>query len=1070
MNSETYFLNILYNRGNVIYNINKYLITNSGNGFLKLSKLCFNNDLLKKAINYQDFYSNDFENAICSLIDLDKLGINKTTLLFSSLINCQSDTINRFIKLRNQYESELLFKQYEKALATLICVYEQFGLSLWLIDAYSIVLNLSKIAETKDELSHIRKNQFFKLFAIKNSLNIKHNYYIKQISEILNSSRLDQEYLNYLEYLFFVAIPDTKVKWHNILSYSTCFSFVDMYLCLIDYLHMAFCANNNDPLVKKCVEAINCIHEVRLDCIKKVFYNLQKNDEECEKILIEFKSNNYNSVINYVYDQKYSLFNSISMYLVVALSSLFSDTSMCQEETSLFDLIIDLMYRILKREDSVVDDILKLASISRALRFFTIHKGLCVFLDIMANFGFKYSLNEMYSTITDYIVKQYEDTTDNTYLVPYLCKRKKINEDISNNFLELYKKTDVFNNLEQSRTYFREGYTILEYNRLISLGQTKEAISLFLNAFIKNKILVFLVDVSSIEAVIKNKVESGVELTIDEVCYIFVDLNMEEYRDDCFLELFDSINTPLPIEVIKHANTTEEIKAFFLFEVCTTNRLSSLYFMFLSGEEAEDYRLKICNELLKNNCFKETKLALDEIERIAKRRMLSKKIRKIDESKLLINADSLKEECRDSIIEKIDIYNNSSPFTFKIQTTKSNEFEILQIIDNHRRILESIYGIYCKEFCFGNAGLDISLSTRVRHGTLTNQIIKVFSDHELLVDGNKLNNCLQNLMDNSEHKDELLRCIKLFNEKVNCILEYFVKNTLKVYIDTPIEGAVFDYSYNDSEYKSIFGNIPSHSKIFLDEVASLMNYYIVDKTNKYLSVIRNKSLTELENDLLCELDCFSKTINDHFHNHDITQSLEGKIITCKTDIQNKLKSISNWFVLTEYNQWEAFGFSEIIQTCKEIDKNMFSGYDSVSINIHDDVNIKIEGKYFREFVDIILIIFNNAIEHSGYKDDLSLLVIDCRFFEDSGYYYFSFTNSLSDKINVNELQKTIDRINDDFYQQKYLQLNVRQEGGMGIYKIMHIIFSVLKIGKDFFISQCDNTFRIELKLKKEISE
>lgn len=130
MNSETYFLNILYNRGNVIYNINKYLITNSGNGFLKLSKLCFNNDLLKKAINYQDFYSNDFENAICSLIDLDKLGMNKTTLLFSSLINCQSDTINRFIKLRNQYESELLFKQYEKALATLICVYEQFGL-LW---------------------------------------------------------------------------------------------------------------------------------------------------------------------------------------------------------------------------------------------------------------------------------------------------------------------------------------------------------------------------------------------------------------------------------------------------------------------------------------------------------------------------------------------------------------------------------------------------------------------------------------------------------------------------------------------------------------------------------------------------------------------------------------------------------------------------------------------------------------------------------------------------------------------------------------------------------------------------
>lgn len=1069
MNSETFFINILYNRGNVVNNINKYLLTNSGNGFLKLCKFCFKNDHLKSVINYPAFYSNDFENAICDLIDLDKLGINKVALFISSLVNCQSDAINRFITLRDQFESELLFKQYEKALTTLICVYEQFGLSLWLIDAYSIVLNLFKSVEAKDELSHIRNSQFFKLFAIKNSLNIKHNYYIKQISETLNSSKLEQSYLNYLEYIFFVSIPNTKEKWHNILLYSTCFSFIDMYLCLVDYLQMAFCDNIKDPFVKKCVDSINCIHEARIDCICKEVYNFQKTDEECEKILFEFKSKKYNSVISHIYGQRNRLYNSVSMYLVVALSCLFSDTSICQTENSLFDVIIDLMYRVLKREDTIVDDILKLASISRALRIFTIHKGLCVFLDIVANFGFKYKLNEMYSTITDYSVKQYEETTDNIYLVPYLCKRKSINKDISDRFLELYKKTDVFNNLEQSKTYFREGYTILEYNSLISLGQTKEAISLFLNAYINNKILVFLVDVSSIETVIRNKIESGVELTIDELCYIFVDLYMEEYRDDCFLELFDSINAPLPIEVIKNASTTEEIKDFFLFEVCTTNRLSSLYFMFLSGEEAEDYRLKICNELLKNKCFKETKLALDEIERITKKRMLSKRIRKIDESKLLINADSLKEECRDSIIEKIDIYNNSSPLTYTLRTTKSNKFEIL-IIDNHRRILESIYSVYCKEFCFGNAGLDISLSTRVRHGTLTNQIIKVFSDHELLVDGNKLNDCLQKLMDNSEHKDELLKCIRRFNERVNNILEYFVKNTLKVFIDTPIEGAVFDYSYNDSEYENIFGNILSHTKIFLDEVASLMNYYIVDKTNKYLSIIRNKSLTELENSLLCELDNFSKTINDHFHRHDITRSLEGKIITCKTAIQNKLKSISNWFVLTEYNQWEAFGFSEIIQTCKEIDKNMFSGYDSVCINVRDDVNIKIEGKYFSEFVDIILIIFNNAIEHSGYRDDLSQLVIDCRFFEDSGYYCFSIANSLNKTINVNDLQKTIDRINDDFYHQKYLQLNVRQEGGMGIYKIMHIVFSILEIGEDFYISQCDNKFILKLKFKKEISE
>lgn len=456
---------------------------------------------------------------------------------------------------------------------------------------------------------------------------------------------------------------------------------------------------------------------------------------------------------------------------------------------------------------------------------------------------------------------------------------------------------------------------------------------------------------------------------------------------------------------------------------------------------------------------------MDEIERITKRRMLSKRIRRIDESKLIINADELKEECHDCIMEKIDLYNNSPSVTLKIL----NKYEI-QIIDNRQIILESIYTIYCKEFCFGNAGLDISLSTRVRHGTLSNQILKIFSDHELLVDGNKLNDTLQSLANVSNNKEELLRLIKEFNEKVNRILDYFVKNILKVYIDTPIDGAVFDYRYKSEEYSKIFGNIPLLSRISFDEVTSLVNYYIVEKTNRYLNLIRREKLITLEKELLDELDEFSKSISDHFLKQNATKTLESKIVTCKTEIQNKLQSISDWFVLTEYNQWDPFDFNDIIQTCIEINKNMFSGYDNVRIDICDNVKNRIKGKFFREFIDVILIIFNNAIEHSGYKDDLAKLNIDCNYSEDSDGYYLSFANSLSEDVNTNELQQVVDRINHDFYDQKYLQLNVRQEGGMGLYKIMHIVFSVLKIGKDFLITLRDNTFRIELKLKKEISE
>lgn len=1066
MNAETIYLNILYNRGNIITNVNKYLKMNSGDGYLKLSRQFFNNDRLLKVINYSSFYSNDFENIICNYIDLDKLGLNKIALFYSSLVSCQADIINSFIRIRDQFESQLLLQQYEKAFESLCEVYKRYGLSLWLIDAYSIVLNLKKSTESNDELSHLRDNSMFKLLAVKNNLKMKHNYYVKQTKEILSSSDIDKAYFHFLKYLLFVSVPNTKEEWKNILLYSTCFSFIDMYLCLIDYLQRVYGTGNVDSIIEICERTLDCIDDLRLGQIKSIQNNPHREKLDFATVIVNnFNSNNYDQVIKDFYLHKNNCANSISAYVLTAISYLFIENTPCQEEFSLINSIIESMYHVLIRDESTIDDVLMLATISRVFRIITIHKGLCCFLDIMANTGFNYSLNEMYSTQLDFVIKKNEDITDNVLIIPYLIKRKTISNNLSDKYLCFYKSKSHLDYLEGTRNYFQEGFINIEFNRLLSINQIDNAISLFVNSYINNKLLVYLLDISKIESSIKDKIMNRIALSINDICYLFIDSYMIEYRDDSFLELFDSINSPFPIELINNAKTTNNIKNFFLFEICTIERLSSLYFMFLSGEKAEDYRLKICNKLIDDNTFLDKKSAMDEIERITKRRMLSKRIRKIDESKLIINADELKEECHDYIMEKIDLYNNSPAVTLKIL----NKYEI-QIIDNRQIILESIYNTYCKEFCFGNAGLDISLSTRVRHGTLSNQLLKIFSDHDLLVDGNKLNDSLQNLANVSNNKEELLSLIKLFNEKVNRILDYFVKNILKVYIDTPIAGAVFDYRYKSEEYSKIFGNIPLLSRISFDEVTSLVNYYIVEKTNRYLNVIRKEKLTALEKKLLDELDGFSKAISDHFLKQDVTKTLESKIVTCKTEIQNKLQSISDWFVLTEYNQWDPFDFNDIIQTCIEINKNMFSGYDNVRIDVCDNVNNKIKGKYFREFIDVILIIFNNAIEHSGYKDDLAKLNIECNYSEDSDGYYLSFENILSEDVDINELQKVVDRINRDFYDQKYLQLNVRQEGGMGLYKIMHIVFSVLKIGKDFLITLGDNTFRIELKLKKEISE
>lgn len=1073
MNSESFYLNMLYDRGNPLNNLNQYLKTNDGNGYLKSIKLSFNKPYFKKLIKDYPFYPNNFKGTICSFLDLEKLSLNKIALFFSVLINLEKERINDFISLKKEFEYNVLVKNYDNACNIIVQVYKKFGLSLWLVDCVSIIYTLNHdVISSVKELEEIKENDFFLLLSLKNSVNIKHNYYLKQMEILFKGSNIKRSFYNYLRYILFVSVPKEEKEWKDILISSTNYSLIDMYLCLIDYLQGVYCNKYqiNSTLVL-CQDYLKCINDSKINIAFNFNNNSIKNDLY-DKTVLElidcFESSKYPKVINYFFSNDFKSYDSICIYVLTAISYLFSNDVPENKSTVVYNIILELIYVILKRDEKdAVNAIFRLATIARILKNFDIHKGICVFLALVANYDLGYSIQEMFSTFADIQVHKYEEKAKNYYLVPYISKRIKLDEKIINDYIKLYDDGKLLNYTDKAKYYCKEGYISLVFDKLIQEDSIEEATTLLVNSYMENKLLVYIIDVSLIIKNIEKKYKHKIPLTLEELCYVFIDLNMENLRDDCFLDLFDQFNGEFPIEIVKQINADDRVKDYFLYEICNTNRLSTIYLLFLSGEEAEDYRIEILNYLLKNDYY-DKKIVMDEIEDVTKRRTLSRKIRKIDESKLIINADLLRKACNDDIAEKVELFNNTTPFTLKIEVDSSgmNRFKL---VNNRSIILESLYNIYCKEFCFGNAGLDISLSTRVRHGTLTNQLLKVFSDNELIFDGHGKNDFFDYFFKSNRLDKKAAIVFVDFNLKINKILDYFVKNTLKVYIDTPIEGAIFDYRYNRNDYNKIFGDIILSNRISSDEIIMLINHYIIEQTNEYLFKIRNEKIQFLEDDLLKELDDLSDNIKEYYIDKKIEKDLERKIITCKTEIQNELKRITNWFVLSDYNEWEAFTFEELIQTCIEIDKNLFSGFEKVKIKIEQNIKTQIKGMYFREFVDIVLIIFNNAIVHSGYKDNLSILTVKCHFTEDSNNYYFSFSNNLNDSIDVNNLDTIIKRINNDYDNKKFLQLNIRQEGGMGLYKIMHIISSVIQQDNSFYINRDDHIFRIELQFSKEIS-
>lgn len=1064
MKAETFYLNILYDRGDICYNLNEYLKADDGRDYLKCLKLCFEKEDFLNLLKKYPLFPSKFNNTIFKLLNLENLSIDKISVLFSSFFNLKEEELNFFVFQKKQFEYNFLVKNYDAACDAVMNVYNKLGVSLWLVDCVCMLNTLkSKKIDSIEELAALKNYPYYSLFELKNNITTKHNYYIKQMEDSLRNFGENKEFEYFIKYILFVSVPKNEIQWKYILMFSSQFSLVDMYLATVDFLHGVFSGRiRNKPLYSLCK---NLFSE-----IKNTVINVSTNqkDDIGIKCIESFDLSDFSRVINDFYSIENRNYDSISLYILTAISYLLLDSQPESFDSVIFNLIVELMYKILKRnEHEAISAIFYLATIARLLKSFSIHKGICVFLSLVAHYNFGYNTKEMFVTNIDYKFLDYIKSNKNITSYPFVSKLNRIDDEIYNEFIEKYiNNMIIYGN--NSKIYFKECFVTLFFEKLIKNNRIEEATNLFVNAYIENKLLVYTIDVSLIVNYIVQKIKNNKKLTLDEVCYIFIDSNMNKIKNDGFLDLFDQYYEQFPIEIVNQIDTNDKIKNFFLYEVCKTQMLSTIYLLFLSTEEAENYRIIILQYLINHEAY-DKKILMDEIEDITKRRTLAKKLKKIEESKIIINTKLLRESCFDLISEKVALINNTSFFTINIER-HGQIIRLVRLDDKHRGILESLYSIYCKEFCFGDFGLDTPLSTRIRHGTFSNQVLKVFSDNELVVNGHGRNKFFNKYIQIGALDDNIVSVLIQFNESVNEQLDCFVQKTLKVFVDTPIEGAVFDFRFNGNEIIKAFGDIFLKTPISADEVISLINLYLIEKTKTYLSFIRNVKIKELENNLIITLDKLLNEAKKYYLDKNTEKDIERKIITCKTDVQNVLRRIANWFVLSDYNDWEPFSLKDIIETCVEIDKKLFSGFEKINIKVVDNTNTRIKGIYFREWVDIILIILNNAISHSGYIDNLFELSIVCELKEDTNSYYFSVFNNLHASINITELDKTIDRINTDYECKRFLELNIHQEGGMGLYKIMHIMHSLNHLNNLFYINRNENIFRIELHFKKEIAE
>lgn len=146
-------------------------------------------------------------------------------------------------------------------------------------------------------------------------------------------------------------------------------------------------------------------------------------------------------------------------------------------------------------------------------------------------------------------------------------------------------------------TYYQEALIKLQIKSLITEGHIEQAINVLIGAHVKNPFLIYTVEITEIRDYLENKLRIPGFISLEELCYVFIDDSFEKERQACFLNYLETNMFNDPLDILIH-NQLEEIIYYYLDKICSIEMLNTIYKIFDTSDEAKDYRIEICKYLV----------------------------------------------------------------------------------------------------------------------------------------------------------------------------------------------------------------------------------------------------------------------------------------------------------------------------------------------------------------------------------------------------------------------------------------------------------------------------------------
>lgn len=554
---------------------------------------------------------------------------------------------------------------------------------------------------------------------------------------------------------------------------------------------------------------------------------------------------------------------------------------------------------------------------------------------------------------------------------------------------------------------------------------------------------------------------------------------LERDLSNVFENLMDEAGYYSPAEYGSASLEKNEKLVYFLRHICVPRILEDT--TYFDGIEAIDQeRIAICQFLLLID-RKNVSVYQNEIRSITRNSEIASLLSKVQTSKIYVDDAGIKATLEISLLEPLARYLKllespnlayqaeklSKRLVEMLKSKGHPEFKDLKLPATEREgLFNAILLEAGAEFALNAAyGLDTHVSTSIRHGAFEGHLRRPLVMEGLLCQKNNDDYVLPQMWSkklngfSAEDLGALLKILSKFTQKLEELIDEYLKSKLHIKL-VGDNLAMFSFEGTTEENKTLMDSINPNTTV-KDLSDSLISHFW-KQTIRSLDAIRNDLLNHATKHMATAFDNLVKGVEEKF-SHSVAMPLIDGVARARTSFQTAIEDVADWFQRPTDLTRSPFDIETAVNVSLQQIANCYVG-QSIHPSMSFSIDKKIDGRMLDGLCEILFILLQNVILHSGFpgkqsdvtisaKDINNFLVIECR-------------NKFSPELPLEEIEFSASNAMSLYERDSALRM-ARKEGGSGLSKVWRIAEFDLRVDHHLDISVSnEREFIVSLSLDR----